>query len=190
MLEPPRTYVARPATVEVTQWTGRAEISIREWIKPYSTVSEDPSGRGPYRRAGYFVRRLDDGQWDVQRLDRGHWLVKEGERITVVTRVELDRVYTEFVPPSVLPPRRDSFRLPPMYGITLIDPSGRYGTHKLFCEHGESAADAEASAIARYRVSGTTVDPAHPTRLVGTAQEITTVGASLASGLLNDGTVG
>ena len=48
--------------------------------------------------------------------------------------------------------------IPPMWGLWLNDPSGWYGPHKPFYEHGATAEAAYASAIARYRVVGTTVD--------------------------------
>jgi hypothetical protein len=53
----------------------------------------------------------------------------------------------------------DARMLPPMWGLWLLDPSGKYGRHKPFYEHAETAEAAVASAIARYQVSGVTVDP-------------------------------
>lgn len=53
----------------------------------------------------------------------------------------------------------DLARRPPMWGLWLIDPSGKYGAHKPFMEHGESAEAALKSALARYRVQGATGDP-------------------------------
>jgi hypothetical protein len=45
-------------------------------------------------------------------------------------------------------------RIPPTWGVWLLDPSGKYGPHKVFAEHGETAADAATSAIARYKPNG------------------------------------
>jgi hypothetical protein len=66
-----------------------------------------------------------------------------------------------------------SRRRPPMWAVWLIDPSGKYGkkgrTGKAFFEYGETAAAAELTAIARYRVPGTTIDPEHPSLLASVA---------------------
>lgn len=178
MLNPPTTFTSRPVTVEVAEWTGRYELSIRHWMAPYTIYSDDSGpNQLPLRRMGWIGRVDGSRRTHVQEVNRGDWLVKDGERITVMTREALDREYVEDVQLPTLPPlpASGSFRLPPMYGITLIDPSGVYGTHKMFCEHGESAENAEASALRRYRVPGTRVDPGHPTRLVGPAQEVRVV---------------
>lgn len=63
-------------------------------------------------------------------------------------------------------------RIPPMWGLCLIDPSGKYGPHKTFYEYGETAPAAVASALARYDVAGTAVDPDRPPFLATAAQEI------------------
>jgi len=44
--------------------------------------------------------------------------------------------------------------VPPMWALWLIDPSGKYGPHKYFAEHGETIDDAYASALARYQPAG------------------------------------
>jgi hypothetical protein len=66
-----------------------------------------------------------------------------------------------------------SRRVPPMWGIWLIDPSGKYGaaSGKVFHEHGETAADAERSALARYRVRGVVIDPERSTYLSAAATD-------------------
>lgn len=47
---------------------------------------------------------------------------------------------------------------PPMWGLWLNDPSGKYGQHKVFAEYGETADAAYDSAIARYGVRGVSRD--------------------------------
>jgi hypothetical protein len=46
---------------------------------------------------------------------------------------------------------RDVEYLPPMWGLWLVDPSGKYGRHKVFAQTGETADEAFALAAARYR---------------------------------------
>lgn len=53
----------------------------------------------------------------------------------------------------------DSTYRPPMWGLWLKDPSGKYGVHKVFAEYGETADAAYDSAIRRYAVPGVTRDP-------------------------------
>lgn len=48
--------------------------------------------------------------------------------------------------------------IPKMWGLWLHDPSGKYGPHKAFFEHGNTAEEAYASAIARYNVENVTID--------------------------------
>jgi len=38
-----------------------------------------------------------------------------------------------------------------MWGLWLIDPSGKYGPNKVFAEHGDTAEEAFASCASRYR---------------------------------------
>lgn len=47
---------------------------------------------------------------------------------------------------------------PPMWGLWLNDPSGKYGPDKPFFEHGWSAEEAYVSALATYAVDGVTID--------------------------------
>jgi hypothetical protein len=64
-------------------------------------------------------------------------------------------------------------RVPPMWGIWLIDPSGKYGPHKVFAEYGETADDAFNSCAARYRPGGAdvTLDPELKPYLINPARE-------------------
>ncbi|KQO98576.1 hypothetical protein [Leifsonia sp. Leaf264] len=68
--------------------------------------------------------------------------------------------------------RTKVLRRPPMWGLTLIDPSGKYGQHNAFVEFGETAEEAMASAIGRYRPAGgghAAADPANPPYLMSPA---------------------
>lgn len=61
---------------------------------------------------------------------------------------------------------------PPMWGLWLKDPSGKYGLHKVWAEYGETADAAYDSAIRRYAVPGVTRDPSRLPFIINPARGV------------------
>jgi len=64
--------------------------------------------------------------------------------------------------------------IPPMWGLWLNDPSGKYGPHKVFAQYGETADEAYDMAIARYREPGVTRDESRRPFIINPAREVAT----------------
>lgn len=108
------------------------------------------------------------GSWLIATQRPGFWTLATNDDpafppfadayIPVATPIEPAEPQT----PSMEVKAQQSDYRPPMWGIYLEDPTGKYGPHKEFYEHGETLTDAEASTLARYRSPGTTIDSSRP----------------------------